>query len=53
MGPDVLIGAGNTELFVRDILGLDAESPPALVKQWKQKWIVLVRLKNALIGIRP
>ena len=36
IGPDVLIGAGNTELFVRDILALDSETDTRSVKQWKQ-----------------
>ena len=40
-GSDVLIGAGNTELFVRDILGLDsATSPKKVVRQWKQQRLI-------------
>lgn len=35
-GVDVLIGAGNTELFVRDVLELDAEMGQHTYKQWKQ-----------------
>ena len=35
-GVDVLIGAGNTELFVRDVLELDAETGQHTYKQWKQ-----------------
>lgn len=36
VGEDVLIGAGNTELFVRDVLGLDTEVGLQSVKQWRQ-----------------
>lgn len=35
-GSDVLAGAGNTELFVRDVLQLDTETDLKPVKQWKQ-----------------
>lgn len=35
-GVDVLIGAGNTELFVRDVLELDTEKGQHTYKQWKQ-----------------
>lgn len=35
-GEDVLVGAGNTELFVRDVLGLDTEVGLQTVKQWRQ-----------------
>jgi hypothetical protein len=35
-GLDVLIGAGNTELFVRDILNLDSRDDLREFKQWKQ-----------------
>ena len=35
-GVDVLVGAGNTELFVRDVLELDTEIELQAVKQWKQ-----------------
>ena len=35
-GFDVLVGAGNTELFVRDVLELDAETEIKTVKQWRQ-----------------
>lgn len=35
-GVDVLIGAGNTELFVRDVLELDTEKVQHTYKQWKQ-----------------
>lgn len=30
-GPDILVGAGNTELFVHDVLGLDNEDCKAVV----------------------
>lgn len=35
-GQDVLIGAGNTELFVRDVLNLDEPTDRQTFKQWKQ-----------------
>ncbi len=35
-GIDVLVGAGNTELFVRDVLQLDTYTDLQMVKQWKQ-----------------
>jgi hypothetical protein len=35
-GLDVLIGAGNTELFVRDVLGLDTEVEIQAFMQWRQ-----------------
>jgi len=35
-GTDVLIGAGNSELFVRDVLDLDSEKGGRAVKQLKQ-----------------
>ena len=35
-GADVLVGAGNTELFVSDVLGLDTGFDVQAVKQWKQ-----------------
>ena len=35
-GLDVLIGAGNTELFVRDVLGLDKEVEIKAFMQWRQ-----------------
>jgi len=35
-GIDVLIGAGNTELFVRDVLELDVETEIKMVKHWRQ-----------------
>lgn len=35
-GIDVLVGAGNTELFVRDVLDLDTEEEIKNYKQWKQ-----------------
>jgi hypothetical protein len=35
-GLDVLIGAGNTELFVRDVLELDDEKGKMQYKQWRQ-----------------
>ena len=35
-GVDVLVGAGNTELFVRDVLELDTETDLQAFKQWKQ-----------------
>lgn len=35
-GIDVLFGAGNTELFVRDVLALDIEGDFNSYKQWKQ-----------------
>lgn len=35
-GKDVLIGAGNTELFIRDVLELDSEENLKYAKQWSQ-----------------
>lgn len=35
-GIDVLVGAGNTELFVRDVLELDDEKNKVQYKQWRQ-----------------
>ena len=35
-GIDVLVGAGNTELFVRDVLELDTKADIQLFKQWRQ-----------------
>jgi hypothetical protein len=32
----VLIGAGNTELFVRDVLGLDDRDDLKYYEQWSQ-----------------
>ena len=37
LGPDVLAGAGNTELFVRDVLGLENEVGLKYFKQWSQE----------------
>jgi len=37
IGPDVLVGAGNTELFVRDLLGLENEVGLKYFKQWTQE----------------
>lgn len=39
-GVDVLIGAGNTELFVRDVLGLDSDKEVQEFKQWKQNKLI-------------
>jgi predicted RNA-binding Zn-ribbon protein involved in translation (DUF1610 family) len=39
-GVDVLIGAGNTELFVRDVLGLDPDKEVQEFKQWKQNKLI-------------
>ena len=39
-GIDVLIGAGNTELFVRDVLDLDSEKELQVFKQWKQNNLI-------------
>jgi hypothetical protein len=39
-GLDVLVGAGNTELFVRDVLELDTETEFKLVKQWRQNLLI-------------
>ncbi len=39
-GVDVLIGAGNTELFVSDVLGLDSEKEVQAFKQWKQNKLI-------------
>jgi len=36
VGRDVLVGAGNTELFVRDVLDLDPMAGVQIVKQWRQ-----------------
>ena len=36
IGIDVLIGGGNTELFVRDVLELDTEINLQAIDQWKQ-----------------
>ena len=36
-GIDVLVGAGNTELFARDVLELDTKTSLQAFKQWKQK----------------
>ncbi len=36
VGPDVLVGSGNTELFVKDILGLDEKIGLKYFKQWSQ-----------------
>jgi hypothetical protein len=37
IGPDVLVGAGNTELFIRDVLGLESEVGLKYFKQWSQE----------------
>ena len=37
LGPDVLVGAGNTELFVRDVLNLENEVGLKYFKQWTQE----------------
>jgi hypothetical protein len=39
-GLDVLVGAGNTELFVRDILELDTETETKMIKQWRQNPLI-------------
>ena len=39
-GVDVLVGAGNTELFVRDVLELDTEVGLQTVKQWRQSKLI-------------
>ena len=39
-GLDVLVGAGNTELFVRDILELDTETETKVIKQWRQNPLI-------------
>lgn len=39
-GLDVLVGAGNTELFVRDILELDTETETKMIKQWRQNSLI-------------
>jgi glutaredoxin len=36
VGPAVLVGAGNTELFVRDVLGLDDRENLKYFEQWSQ-----------------
>ena len=40
VGSDVLVGAGNTELFVRDVLQLDTERDLQFFKQWKQSRLI-------------
>lgn len=40
VGVDVLVGAGNTELFVRDVLGLDSVDDLKSVKQWTQTRLI-------------
>lgn len=40
IGIDVLVGAGNTELFVRDVLELDTKTDIQLFKQWRQKPLI-------------
>ncbi len=37
LGPQVLVGAGNTELFVRDVLGLDSRVGLKYFEQWTQE----------------
>jgi hypothetical protein len=37
LGPTVLVGAGNTELFVRDVLGLDSRVGLKYFEQWTQE----------------
>jgi glutaredoxin len=37
LGPTVLVGAGNTELFVRDVLGLDDRVGLKYFEQWTQE----------------
>jgi hypothetical protein len=37
VGPPVLIGAGNTELFVRDVLELDDRDNLKYFEQWSQR----------------
>jgi len=37
VGPPVLIGAGNTELFVRDVLELDVRDNLKHFEQWTQE----------------
>lgn len=36
-GIDLLVGGGNSELFVRDVLELDSEADLQAVRQWKQE----------------
>ena len=42
LGPTVLVGAGNTELFVRDVLGLDDRVGLKYFKQWTQETFELL-----------
>jgi protein-arginine kinase activator protein McsA len=37
LGPDVLVGAGNTELFIRDVLELDDRVGLKYFQQWNQE----------------
>jgi hypothetical protein len=37
IGPDILVGSGNTELFIRDVLQLDSEENLTAVKQFRQQ----------------
>ena len=37
LGPDVLVGSGNTELFTTDVLGLDNDPSVQSYSQWLQK----------------
>jgi glutaredoxin len=37
LGPTLLVGAGNTELFVRDVLGLDDRVGLKYFEQWTQE----------------
>jgi hypothetical protein len=37
VGPAVLVGAGNTELFIRDVLGLDDRNNLIYFEQWSQE----------------
>ena len=39
-GPDVLAGAGNTELFIRDVLELDSAEDLKSFKQWTQNKLI-------------
>jgi len=41
VGPAVLVGAGNTELFVRDVLGLDDRDNLKYFEQWSQELLDL------------
>lgn len=36
-GPDILVGSGNSELFIRDVLQLDSEENLTTVKQFRQQ----------------